>query len=131
MSARETPCGSGPVSEELATRALSSSVSMCLSNGRPILGRALQFRYEFTREFAFGALLDIAGIQGERNNLLSYAALQPLDNTSNALTTQSDGRHRGDFFGAHSLAEVEPENHAVTFLVRSGQAALQVMVNLI
>src|SRR5262249_29188126 len=65
------------------------------------------------------------------SDLLSNAMLQPLNNTSDSLGTQSDDRHRGDFLGAHSLAEVEPENHAVAFLVGPGQATLQVIVNLI
>src|SRR4029077_1815864 len=64
-------------------------------------------------------------------DLFSNAMLQPFNNASNSLCTQSDGRLRSDFFGAHSLAEVEPENHAVAFLVGRGQAALQVIVNLI
>ncbi len=37
----------------------------------------------------------------------------------------------GNFFGAHSLAEVEPENHTVALLVGAGQATLQMFIDLI
>jgi len=57
--------------------------------------------------------------------------LQPFNDASHSLDTQSDGRQGGNFFGAHSLPEVEPENHAVALLVGPGQATLQVFVDLI
>ena len=57
--------------------------------------------------------------------------LQPFKDASDSLGTQSDGRHRGNFFCAHSLPEVEPENHAVALLVGACQATLQVFIDLI
>jgi hypothetical protein len=57
--------------------------------------------------------------------------LQPFNDASDSLGTQSDRRQGGNFFGAHSLPEVEPENHTVSLLVGPGQATLQVFIDLI
>ena len=57
--------------------------------------------------------------------------LQTFNDAPNSLGPQSDRRQRGNFFGAHSLPEVEPENHAVTFLVGPGQGPLQVLIDLV
>jgi hypothetical protein len=57
--------------------------------------------------------------------------LQPFNDASNSLGTQSDGRQGGNFFGTHSLPEVEPENHTVALLVGPVHATLQVFIDLI
>ena len=57
--------------------------------------------------------------------------LQAFDDASDTLGTQSNRRQRSNFLGAHSLPEVEPENHAIAFLVGPGQATLEVLVDLI
>jgi hypothetical protein len=56
--------------------------------------------------------------------------LQPFNDASNSLGTQSDGRQGGNFFGAHSLPEVEPEDHTVALLVRPVHATLQLFIDL-
>ncbi len=57
--------------------------------------------------------------------------LQAFNDTSDSFGAQSDGGQRGNFFGAHSLPEIKPENHAVALLVGPAQAMLQVFIDLI
>jgi hypothetical protein len=55
--------------------------------------------------------------------------LQPFNDAPNSVSSQSDGRQGSNFFSAHSLPEVEPENHMIALLVGSGQAMLQVFID--
>ena len=71
----------------------------------------------------------IVGIRTGPNNLLPKAMLQSFDDASNSLGTQPDGRQGGNFFSAHSLPEVEPENRTIALLVGSCQAMLQVFID--
>jgi len=57
--------------------------------------------------------------------------LQTFNDASNPFSAQSDGGQEGNFFGAHSLPEVEPKNHTVALLVGAGQETLQMFVDLI
>ena len=50
---------------------------------------------------------------------------------SHSLGTQLDGRQGGNFLGAHSLPEVEPENHTVPLRGGPVQHTLQVFINLL
>jgi hypothetical protein len=76
-------------------------------------------------------LLVNVGIRTDPKDLLPNAMLQPFKNAPNSLGTQSDGRQGGNFLGAHSLPEVEPENQTVALPVGPGQTTLQVFVDLI
>jgi len=57
--------------------------------------------------------------------------LQPFNDAPNSFGSQSDGRQGINFFSAHSLPEVEPENPTIALLVGSGQAMLQVFIDLL
>jgi len=70
-------------------------------------------------------------IRADLKDLLPNAMLQPFNDTSDSLGTKSDGRQQSNFFGTHSLPEVEPENHAVAFLIGPDQATPQVPIDLI
>src|SRR6266446_1264981 len=71
----------------------------------------------------------IVGIRTEPNNLLPNVMLQPFDDAPNSFGSQSDGRQGSNLFSAHSLPEVEPENHTIALLVGSVQAMLQVFID--
>src|SRR5713226_3936393 len=71
----------------------------------------------------------IVGIRRDSKDLLPNAMLQPFNDASNSLGGQSDRRQGGNLFGAHSLPEVEPENHTVALLIGSCQAMLQVFID--
>jgi len=55
--------------------------------------------------------------------------LQPFNDAPNSFGSQSDGPQGSNFFTAHSLPEVEPENRTIALLVGSGQAMLQVFID--
>src|SRR5207248_5079400 len=65
------------------------------------------------------------------DDLLPNTMLQAFNDASNSLSAQSDRRQRGDFSGAHSLSEVEPENHTVALLIRARRAAPQMLIDLL
>ena len=71
----------------------------------------------------------IVGIRTGRNNLLPNAMLQPFNDAPNSFGSQSDGRQGCNFFSAHSLTEVKPENRTIALLVGSCQAMLQVFID--
>src|SRR6266852_3254505 len=73
------------------------------------------------------ALLPVIGIRTK--DLLPNAILQPFNDAPNSFGSQSDGRQGGNFFSAHSLPEVEPENRTIAHRVGSGQAMLQVFID--
>ena len=52
------------------------------------------------------------------------------DYASHSLGAQSDSRQGGYFPSTHPLPEVEPEDHSVAVLVRPGEAALSVLIDL-
>src|SRR3954470_3181546 len=131
MASVESLLNPSPAFENKGTRASSSWTSICLSNGRSIIWSPIQTHYEFSRKFAFGIIFIALRIRAGPNDLFPNTTLEPLDDASNSLSTQSDGRQRGNFFRAHSLPEVEPENHTVALLVETGQAMLQVFINLV
>ncbi len=73
----------------------------------------------------------IVGIRRDSKDLLPNAILQPFNDAPNSFGSQSDRRQGGNFFSAHSLPEVEPENRTIALLVGSCQAALQMFIDLI
>src|SRR5260370_9614921 len=68
-------------------------------------------------------------IRTDSKDLLPNAILQPFNDAPNSFGSQSDGRQGSNFFSAHSLPEVEPENRTIALLVGSGQAMLQVFID--
>src|SRR5712692_11264156 len=71
----------------------------------------------------------IVGIRTDSKDLLPNAILQPFNDAPNSFGSQSDGRQGSNFFSAHSLPEVEPENRTIAPLVGSCQATLQVFID--
>ncbi len=71
----------------------------------------------------------IVGIRTDSKDLLPNAILQPFNDAPNSFGSQSDGRQGSNFFSAHSLPEVEPENRTIALLVGSGHAMLQVFID--
>src|SRR6266704_1443503 len=65
----------------------------------------------------FTLLPVIVGISTDSENPLPNAIHQPLNDAPNSFGGQSDGRQGCNFFSAHSLPEVEPENHTIALLV--------------
>ena len=76
-------------------------------------------------------LLVILGIRTQPKDLVPKAMFYPFDDAPNATGTQSDIRQGSNFFRAHSLPEVEPENYPVALLVGLSQAMLQVFIDLL
>src|SRR5438445_1119709 len=73
---------------------------------------------------------NILNIRPRPKDLVTNGMLHPFNDTPNTLSTQADSRQGGNFLRAHSLPEVEPKDHTVTLLVGSGQATLEVLINL-
>src|SRR5712664_1530093 len=71
----------------------------------------------------------IVGIRTGPNNLLPNVMLQPFNDAPNSFGSQSDAGQGSNFFSAHSLAEVEPENRTIALLVGSCRAMLQVFID--
>ena len=55
--------------------------------------------------------------------------LEPFNHTAHPLGAQSHTREGSNLLAAESLTEVKPEDCAVAVGVRSGEAALQVVVD--
>src|ERR1051325_9185624 len=124
-------CVPSPSLESEAARASSSSLSICLSNGRPIFWTPITLHYEFLRDFAFCPSSFTVTLRRGRYNVLPDTLFQPFDDAANAFRTQADVWQGGNLSGAHSLLEIEPKNCAVPRLVRTRQLMFQMLIDLI
>src|SRR4051794_4272219 len=70
-------------------------------------------------------------LQLSAENLFPQQMLQSFNDAPHALRTQVDGGQRGNLLGRHPLPKVQPENGPITVLVRTCQATLQHVIDLL